>query len=52
MSKQLFSRPQLPLPLTNSEVEHPVIGWLIRRGLTVHRARLLAFVAFNLGRAA
>jgi len=38
--------------LVSSDFEHPVIGWLVRRGVSVHRARLAVALAFRNGRAA
>jgi hypothetical protein len=32
--------------------EHSLVGWLVRRGVSLHRARLAVALALNLGRAA
>jgi hypothetical protein len=38
--------------LVTFDFEHPLIGWLVRRGVSVHRARLAVTLAFRNGRAA
>jgi hypothetical protein len=45
--KPIFSPPRTSFPLIHSETDHPVVGWLVRRGVNLNRARLIASLAFG-----